>query len=55
MSSSTGTAPGGPTAAAGATTPETEETPQELEEDKEMAAYNDYLAQLAERDKASGR
>ena len=51
---SAGTAPGGLTAAAAAT-PETEETPQELEEDKEMAAYNDYLAQLAERDKASGR
>ena len=50
----TGTAPGGLTAAA-AGTPETEETPQELEEDKEMAAYNDYLAQLAKRDKASGR
>jgi DNA-binding transcriptional regulator of glucitol operon len=32
-----------------------EETAQEREEDKEMAAYNDYLAQLAERDKASGR
>jgi DNA-binding transcriptional regulator of glucitol operon len=51
---SASTAPGGPTAAAG-TTPETKETPQELEEDKEMAAYNEYLAQLAERDKASGR
>jgi hypothetical protein len=35
--------------------PEPEETPQEKEEDKEMAAYNDYLAQLAERDKAGGR
>jgi hypothetical protein len=32
-----------------------EETAREKEEDKEMAAYNDYLAQLAERDKASGR
>ncbi len=32
-----------------------EETPQEKEEDEEMAAYNAYLAQLAERDKASGR
>jgi DNA-binding transcriptional regulator of glucitol operon len=31
------------------------ETPQEVEEDAEMAAYNDYLAQLAERDKAAGR
>ena len=32
-----------------------EETPQEKEEDEELAAYNDYLAQLAERDKATGR
>jgi len=32
-----------------------EETAQEKEEDEEMAAYNAYLAQLAERDKASGR
>ena len=32
-----------------------EETPKEKEEDKELAAYNDYLAQLAERDKATGR
>jgi DNA-binding transcriptional regulator of glucitol operon len=31
------------------------ETPEELEEDAEMAAYNDYLAQLAEKDKAAGR
>ena len=31
------------------------ETAQEKEEDAEMAAYNDYLAQLAERDKATGR
>jgi DNA-binding transcriptional regulator of glucitol operon len=31
------------------------ETPQELREDAEMAAYNDYLAQLAERDQAGGR
>jgi hypothetical protein len=54
---SAGTAPGDPTAATAGTMPETEteETPQELEEDKEMAAYNEYLAQLAERDKASGR
>jgi hypothetical protein len=50
-----GTAPGGPAAAADGATPGTEETPQELEEDKEMAAYNEYLARLAERDKASGR
>ena len=29
--------------------------PQEQEEDAELAAYNEYLAQLAERDKATGR
>jgi hypothetical protein len=50
-----GTDPGGPTASAAGDTPAPEETAQEKEEDKEMAAYNDYLAQLAERDKASGR
>jgi DNA-binding transcriptional regulator of glucitol operon len=49
-----GADPGGQTASA-STAPEPEETPQEKEEDKEMAAYNDYLAQLAERDKAGGR
>ena len=27
----------------------------EEREDAELAAYNDYLAQLAERDKATGR
>jgi DNA-binding transcriptional regulator of glucitol operon len=47
------TDPVGPIASPSATEPE--ETAQEMEEDKEMAAYNDYLAQLAERDKASGR
>jgi hypothetical protein len=31
------------------------ETVQEREEDREMAAYNDHLAELAQRDKASGR
>jgi hypothetical protein len=31
------------------------ETPEDVQEDAEMAAYNDYLAQLAERDKAGGR
>jgi DNA-binding transcriptional regulator of glucitol operon len=46
-----GADPGGSAAAA----PAPEETAQEKEEDKEMAAYNDYLARLAERDKASGR
>ena len=45
----------GPTGSAVAAAPVPEETAQEKEEDKEMAAYNDYLAQLAERDKASGR
>ena len=51
-----GADPGGPAAsAADDDTPAPEETAQEKEEDKEMAAYNDYLAQLAERDKASGR
>jgi len=43
-----------PDGLAAAATAEPQETPQELEEDKEMAAYNDYLAQLAERDKAAG-
>ena len=50
-----GADPGGPAASAADDTPAPEETAQEEEEDKEMAAYNDYLAQLAERDKASGR
>jgi DNA-binding transcriptional regulator of glucitol operon len=49
-----GADPGGPAASAADDTPAPEETAQEKEEDKEMAAYNDYLAQLAERDKASG-
>jgi hypothetical protein len=39
-------------APAGAAVPE---TPEENEEDAEMAAYNDYLARLAERDKARDR
>ncbi len=48
--------PGGRSAAAAPTTlTAPPETPQEVEEDAEMAAYNDYLAQLAERDKATGR
>ena len=46
--------PGGRDAAAPAAAP-TAETPEELKEDAEMAAYNDYLAQLAEKDKATGR
>jgi hypothetical protein len=47
--------PGGSNSSAAALAGAPEETAQEKEEDKEMAAYNDYLAQLAERDKASGR
>ena len=31
------------------------ETPEQKQEDAELAAYNDYLAQLAEQDRASGR
>jgi hypothetical protein len=50
-----GADPGGANASAAAPQAPPEETAQEKEEDKEMAAYNDYLAQLAERDKASGR
>ena len=46
--------PGGQDAAAPAATP-APETPEELQEDADLAAYNDYLAQLAERDKATGR
>ena len=46
--------PGGPEAVTLAAAP-VPETPEELEEDAEMAAYNDYLAQLAERDKATDR
>ena len=46
---------GGSNGSAPSPTTAPEETAQEKEEDKEMAAYNDYLAQLAERDKASGR
>jgi hypothetical protein len=46
--------PGGQDAAAPARMP-VPETPEELREDADLAAYNDYLAQLAERDKASGR
>jgi hypothetical protein len=46
--------PGGPDAVTPAAAP-VPETPEELKEDAEMAAYNDYLAQLAERDKATDR
>jgi DNA-binding transcriptional regulator of glucitol operon len=47
--------PGGQAAAATADSIPAAETPEELREDADMAAYNDYLAQLAERDKATGR
>ena len=46
--------PGGQDATAPRTAP-APETPEELKEDAEMAAYNDYLARLAEKDKAAGR
>jgi DNA-binding transcriptional regulator of glucitol operon len=46
---------GGQTTAAAPDTTPPPETPEELKEDAEMAAYNDYLAQLAERDQAGGR
>jgi len=48
------TGPGGQDAADPAGTP-APETPEELKEDADLAAYNDYLAQLAERDKATER
>ena len=41
---------GGPEASA-----EMERVDVDRSEDPELAAYNDYLAQLAERDRASGR
>ena len=44
--------PGGPTATA---VPPLADAAREAEEDAELAAYNDYLAQLAEQDKAAGR
>jgi hypothetical protein len=50
-----GADPGGSNGSGRAGAPAPDETAQEKEEDKEMAAYNDYLAQLAERDRASGR
>jgi hypothetical protein len=50
-----GADPGGSNGSAPSPTTAPEETALEKEEDKEMAAYNDYLAQLAERDKAAGR
>jgi hypothetical protein len=49
--------PGGPNGSAAATAPapEGEAAGTEDAEDPELAAYNAYLAELAERDKASGR
>jgi hypothetical protein len=44
--------PGGPTATA---VPPHADAARAAEEDAELAAYNDYLAQLAEQDKATGR
>ena len=38
-----------------ATAPPPEGKKEEVAEDAELAAYNDYLAQLAERDQATGR
>jgi hypothetical protein len=47
--------PGGQNGSAAAPTAPAAETPQEVEEDSELAAYNTYLAELAEQDKATGR
>ena len=47
-----GNAAGGP---ADSAAPAPAGTPQQQEEDAELAAYNEYLAQLAERDKATDR
>ena len=49
-----GADPGGPAASANPKAP-APAGPAEQREDAELAAYNDYLAQLAERDKATGR
>jgi hypothetical protein len=50
-------APGGPNGSAATTAPAPEGDAAQTEdaEDPELAAYNAYLAELAERDKASGR
>jgi hypothetical protein len=48
------TTTGGQTEAASGTEDTSAETPEQKEEDAELAAYNDYLAQLAEQDRASG-
>jgi hypothetical protein len=55
-----GADPGGRTDSANgdATTtppPDAEKEEEEEQDDAELAAYNDYLSQLAERDKATGR
>jgi DNA-binding transcriptional regulator of glucitol operon len=49
---SAGNAAGGPDDSAA---PDPAGTPRQQEEDAELAAYNEYLAQLAERDKATDR
>ncbi len=46
---------GGQGAATGSTTPPAPETPAQRQEDADLAAYNQYLAELAERDRATGR
>jgi hypothetical protein len=52
---SVGAAPGlASVAADGVASPDQRDTQQD-EEDAELAAYNEYLAQLAEQDKAAGR
>jgi len=47
--------PGGPSAAADPKATPPPATPEERREDADLAAYNDYLAQLAEQDKTTGR
>jgi DNA-binding transcriptional regulator of glucitol operon len=46
---------GGQRAATGPAPMPAAETPEQLRADADLAAYNDYLARLAERDKATGR
>jgi DNA-binding transcriptional regulator of glucitol operon len=47
--------PGGPSAAADPKATPPPATPEARREDADLAAYNDYLAQLAEQDKTTGR
>ena len=47
--------PGGPVDAADAAPTASADSRREGKEDAELAAYNDYLARLAERDRATGR